>query len=308
MPAGAGATDEGDAGTCGPNSSTISDVVCAPRRRAWASCAETALGLATAARCDARLSRAAVYHSLMGATEDRGGGSGERLWFQHRSSDSRLIERAWSSWSLDTTVMTSVARAHWDFVFWEGPDGRRAGIQGPESRASEAPVPAQAEFVGVRLGLGVLLAHLPAAQLVDRFVALPVDGRWFHLGGERIAVPSYPQVEDFVALLVRKGLLVVADPPDERSTERTRQRHHLNAIGLSQRTVRQIARAQSAAVRLQSGEHPAAVAQDAGYFDQPHLARSLRRFIGPSATELADGDSTGRPLSLLYKTEAAVGR
>jgi hypothetical protein len=164
------------------------------------------------------------------------------------------------------------------------------------------------EFVGVRLALGVLIPQLPPVRLVDRFVALPVDGRWFRLGGERLAIPSYPQAEDFVALLVRKGLLSVADPPDDWVTERTRQRHHLNATGLSQRTVRQIARAQSAAVRLQSGEHPADVAQDAGYFDQPHLARSLRRFIGPSATELADGDSSGRPLSLLYKTEEAADR
>lgn len=244
----------------------------------------------------------------MGAAEYRKRRSGRQLRFQHRSSDSILIERAWASWSLDTTTMTSVARAHWDFVFWEGPDGLRAGIQGPESRASEAPVPAQVEFRGVRLALGVLLPELPPPQLVDRFVPLPVDRRWFHLAGERIPVPSYQQAEDFVALLVRKGLLAISDPPREPVAERTRQRHHLGAIGLSQRTVRQIARAQSAAVRLQMGEQPAAVAQDAGYFDQPHLARSLRRFVGPSATELAAGDSAGRPLSLLYKTEAGVDR
>lgn len=249
-----------------------------------------------------------VYDSLMGAKENGGGETGRPLRFQHRSADSNLIERAWTSRSGDTSRMTSVARAHWDFVFWEGPDGRHAGIQGPESMASEAPVPPQTEFVGVRLALGVLIPKLPPSQLVDRFVALPVDGRWLHLGGERFAIPSYAQAEDFVALLVAKGLLVVAEQPGERATERTRQRHHLNAIGLSRRTVQQITRAQDAAVRLQSGEPPAAVAQDAGYFDQPHLARSLRRFIGPSATELARSDSTGRPLSLLYKTHGGVAQ
>jgi hypothetical protein len=39
--------------------------------------------------------------------------------------------------------------------------------------------------------------------------------------GGRVAVPSCAQAKDFVALLVRKELLVVADPPDEGLTERT---------------------------------------------------------------------------------------
>ncbi|WP_217499022.1 hypothetical protein [Leifsonia sp. C5G2] len=77
-----------------------------------------------------------------------------RLEFQHRPSGSALIERVWRSRSRDIATMTSVARAHWDFVFWEGP-----------------------------------------------------DGRWFHLGGERILIPGYADAEAFVALLVRKGLL-----------------------------------------------------------------------------------------------------
>lgn len=209
---------------------------------------------------------------------------------------------------MGTATMTSVARAHWDFVFWEGPDGHHAGVQGPESRASQAPVPAGAEFVGIRLALGAVLPHLPPPALVDRFAGLPVDGRWFHLGGERILTPSYEDAETFVALLVGRGLLVVADRGDSTVADRTRQRRNLAAVRLPERTVRQIERAQEAAVRLQAGEPPAAVAQEAGYFDQPHLARSLRRFIGPSATELAGEDGTARPLSLLYKTESAGDR
>ena len=42
------------------------------------------------------------------------------------------------------------------------------------------------------------------------------------------------------------------------------------------------------------------VAHDLGYYDQPHLARSLGRFIGHTATELRTG-TTGQ-MSLLYKT------
>lgn len=225
-----------------------------------------------------------------------------RLVFEHRPSDSPVIERVWRSRSLGATSMMSVARAHWDFVWWEGPEGRHAGIQGPESKASPAPVPAGAEFVGVRMALGVHLPGLPLRGLVDRFVGLAVDDHGFALGAERIPVPRYEDAEAFVALLVRKSLLLVADAPAASLTDRTRQRRHLVEVGLPRRTVLQIERAHAAVARLRADEPFADVAQSAGYFDQAHLSRSLRRFIGVTATELATGDGGARPLSLLYKT------
>lgn len=224
------------------------------------------------------------------------------LEFEHRPSDSPLIERVWRSRSSNTTTMVSVARACWDFVFWEGSNGVQAGVQGPESRASQAPVPAGADFLGVRLALGTFLAELPASLLVDRFVEFPVDGNWFHLVGERVQMPQFAEAEEFVAHLVRTGLLVVADVRGVSLTERTRQRRYLAGVGLPQRTVLQIQRAQEAALRIGEGQRPAVVAQETGYFDQPHLARSLRRFVGLSATDLAMGADRTIPMSLLYKT------
>ncbi|MFF1572627.1 AraC family transcriptional regulator [Leifsonia sp. NPDC058292] len=214
-----------------------------------------------------------------------------------------MIERVWRSRGVDTATMTSVSRPHWDFVFWQGADGIHAGVQGPESRASQAPVPSNSEFLGIRLALGAFVPGFSMPQLVDRFVELPVERDWFTLAGDRIRKPRFTDAEQFVALLVRRGLLDSADVRDAAATDRTRQRRYLASVGLPQRTVQQIERANDAAVRLREGQAPAAVAQDTGYFDQPHMARSLRRFIGPSATELADANHPGSPLSLLYKTE-----
>jgi AraC-like DNA-binding protein len=39
-----------------------------------------------------------------------------------------------------------------------------------------------------------------------------------------------------------------------------------------------------------------------GYYDQPHLARALQRFIGRTATQLQN-PAQADPLSLLYKSE-----
>src|SRR6478735_7848162 len=166
------------------------------------------------------------------------------LEFEHRASECAWVERVWRSRSTDTTAMTSIARIHWDLVFWEDADGMHAGIQGPESRASEAPVPAQAEFLGVRLTLGAFLPELPVPELVDRFAPLPGDGRSFWLGGTRVRFPRFETAEDVVLGLARHGVVSRADPRrDAAASERTRQRRTLAATGLPHRTRRQIQRA-----------------------------------------------------------------
>lgn len=54
------------------------------------------------------------------------------------------------------------------------------------------------------------------------------------------------------------------------------------------------------ATLIRTGAPVAGVAHDLGYYDQPHLARSLGRFIGHASTELRAG-ACGQ-LSVLYKT------
>ena len=61
-----------------------------------------------------------------------------------------------------------------------------------------------------------------------------------------------------------------------------------------------IERVCAAAALIRTGAPIADVAHDLGYYDQPHLARSLDRFIGHTATALRNGASG--QLSLLYKT------
>lgn len=64
--------------------------------------------------------------------------------------------------------------------------------------------------------------------------------------------------------------------------------------------IRQIERARHATQLLRQGASIAAVAQDAGYFDQAHLTRSLRRFVGQTPAQVVRGQEQ---LSLLYNTE-----
>jgi methylphosphotriester-DNA--protein-cysteine methyltransferase len=95
---------------------------------------------------------------------------------------------------------------------------------------------------------------------------------------------------------------VVAGGTPEIGT-RSVQRRIAAATGLTQAGIRQIERARQAAILLGEGVAPLDVVNRLGYYDQPHLARSLVRFIGRTATELRRQDAAQQPLSLLYKTD-----
>jgi hypothetical protein len=181
-------------------------------------------------------------------------------------------------------------------------------VQGPETGATTAPVPPETEFVGIRLSLGTVLERLPTDRFVNRGIEFPdVSGHSVRMFGHAVPLPDYDGAEVFVQRLVRAGMLVrdpmVRDalrgwPPD--ATIRTVRRHFLRATGLTSGVIRQIERAREAALLIRNGGPIADIAHDLGYYDQPHLARSLGRFIGHTATELRTGASG--QVSVLYKT------
>jgi len=205
--------------------------------------------------------------------------------------------------------VTSIAAAHWDLVFWQYRGQVKAAVQGPESKASPAPVPEDATFFGIIFSLGTSLSHCPVSRLVDGSAELPgATRRSFWLDGSAWRLPDYDNAEGLVRLLVRHDVLV-RDPvvvaalrgaPADVS-ERTVQRRFLAATGLTRGAIRQIGRARQAAVLIQEGLPVDQVVHQLGYFDQPHLGRSLTRYIGRTVTQLRAGNPS-EPLSLLYKT------
>jgi hypothetical protein len=231
------------------------------------------------------------------------------LEIESRPSDSPYIERVWRSSSSEVSQMTSVAAAHWDLVFWQHRGQCRVAVMGAESKASPAPVPEDATFFGIVFSLGTSLAHLPAGRLVDSGAEIPdATRRSFWLNGSAWRPPDYDNAEDFVRRMARDGVLV-RDPVvtaalgDRRPelSERTLQRRFVTATGLTRGAIRQIGRARQAALLIMEGLPAHDVVDRLGYFDQPHLARSLARYVGRTATQLRDRDRQ-EPLSLLYKT------
>lgn len=145
-------------------------------------------------------SRSGPYSALVG------------LRFETRGSDSPWIDGVWTCVSGQVTEMTSVAAVCWGLVFWEQ-DGRSyAGVTGPETRTSTAPVPEGATFTGIDFAVGTSLRAVPTPALVDGGIELPdTTHRTFRLDGSRWETPGADDAEALVERLVRAGI-VVRDP------------------------------------------------------------------------------------------------
>jgi Helix-turn-helix domain len=157
---------------------------------------------------------------------------------------------------------------------------------------------------------GAFMPNLPASMVMDRRdVNLPeATSQSFWLNGSAWHYPRYENADAFVERLVRDGLVLynpVADAvltgqPTERSL-RTVQRRFLQTSGLTCTAARQIVRARYAATMLLRGVSILDAVHEAGYFDQPHLTRSLKHFIGLTPAQVIDA-ARSMPLSFLYKT------
>ena len=226
-----------------------------------------------------------------------------------RSSDSPFVERIWRATSVHGGPFLSIAMSHWEMVVTKLNGRTTVTVRGPETKVTPLHCPAGGEWLGIRFRLGTIMPDLPARDLVDAATDLPEMGRdtfWLH--GSAWKVPDLDNVEAFVGRFVRAGLLVRAPvvdavlhgEPTQRSL-RTAQRRFVQTTELTHGAVRRIERARYAATLLQQGVPILDAVHEAGYFDQPHLTRSLKQYIGQTPAQII-GRSKAEQLSLLYKT------
>ncbi|GGO19512.1 AraC family transcriptional regulator [Micromonospora parathelypteridis] len=193
--------------------------------------------------------------------------------------------------------MTSVAGVRWGLVFWEQAGRTSASITGPETRTGTAPVPEGATFTGIEFAVGTSLRAVPTPMLVDGGIELPdTTRRTFRLDDARWEMPGPDDAEALVDSLVRAGtvvrdLLVAELLRGQRPavSGRTVERRFRAATGLTRGAVRQIERARTAAELLATGDPAADVVAKLDYFDEPHLARALRTYVGRTVKQLREG-------------------
>lgn len=230
--------------------------------------------------------------------------------FDERQSDSPFVERIWRAQSERAGDFLSVAANHWVMVVSKYQGETVLTVRGPETLATTLHVSlVGAEFFGIVFKLGTVMPYLPASALIDGDVNLPdASSKSFWLNGSTWQIPTHENADTFIDRLVRRNLLV-RDPvvdsvlrgEPQKLSSRSVQRHFIQAIGLTQGTVRQIERARCATMLLQQGVSILDTVDLAGYTDQAHLTRSLRHFMGKTPAGIIN-KSEPEQMSLLFKT------
>jgi AraC-like DNA-binding protein len=228
---------------------------------------------------------------------------------EERPTDSPFVDTIWRSQSDYEGSFISMAESQYSLVVTRYKGRNFITVRGPSTKAAPVHSPAGAEFLGIQFKPGVFILDLPVRMVMERHdLSLPeASGDSFWLKGSAWQYPDFEHTDTFVERLVRSDLLVV-DPlvaavlsgqPAEASV-RTVRRRFVRSTGLTYGSLFQIERARAAAALLKGGASILDTVSGAGYFDQPHLTRSLKRFIGLTPAQITDrGRST--PLSFLYK-------
>ena len=216
--------------------------------------------------------------------------------FDTRPADSSFVEMIWHTRSERAGTFTSAAVCNWEMVITTFNGKTTITARGPETKASEADFPADAEFFGITFKLGAFMPHLPLKTLLDRQDAtLPeASSNSFWLHGSAWELPTFENADVFVDRLIRQGIIVrdaVVEAAIQGHTPdmsiRSLQYRFLRATGLTHKTIQQIERARSAVSLLEQGTPILDTAFELGYFDQAHLTNSLKRFIGKTPAQIA---------------------
>lgn len=203
-------------------------------------------------------------------------------------SDSPYVETITHGWTASDGSTIRPAEIHWHMIFSKHHGRVHPLIVGPLTTAGVVSWTEGAEILWIKFKLGAFMPHLPPREFLDVETMLPGGAsQSFWLKGTAWQFPNYDNVETFIDRLVRAEVLV-RDPTVNAALQgqlqdtpsRTTRHRFGRATGLSQSHIHQFERAQRAAALLEQGVSILDTVHEAGYFDQPHLTRALKRFIG----------------------------
>jgi AraC-like DNA-binding protein len=215
---------------------------------------------------------------------------------ESRSSDSPYVEMVMHGHTAAGGIAIRPAECHWHMVLVNHNGETQLRVVGPHTSAGELPYIEGVELLWIKLKLGTFMPHLPTADFLDSETILPdAASQSFWLKGSAWQFPNFENADTFVAKLVREDVLT-ADPVveavlaghmhAESVASRTLRYRFAHATGLSPKHIQQVERAQRAAALLRHGVSILDTTHELGYYDQPHLTRSLKRWVGHTPTEI----------------------
>lgn len=216
------------------------------------------------------------------------------IMHEERPSDSPYVETIMRGWTTSDGSAIRPAECCWHMVFVKHKAGQQSLVVGPWTTAGVASWGEGAEILWVKFKVGTFMPHLPVKQFRDGETVIPqATSARFWLRGSAWQLPDYENADTFIDRLVRDETLAY-DPLVDAALQdqplqvppRTVRHHFMQATGLTQNHIRQYKRALQAAALLRHGTSILDTVYEAGYFDQPHLTRSLKQFVGYTPAQL----------------------
>lgn len=217
------------------------------------------------------------------------------LLHETRNSDFPWIETVTRGQTIADGFSIRPAETNWHMVCVKHSGKTQLLMVGPLDTAGVAAWGAGAEILWVKFKLGTFVPQFHTRSLLNRETPLPdATTNSFWLNGSAWEYPNFENIETFLRRLQHQELLVhdalVADvlqgQPHALSA-RTLRHRFLQATGMSQNHIRQIRRAQQAAALLAQGNSILDTMDTLGFYDQPHLTRALKQWVGHTPAELA---------------------
>jgi AraC-like DNA-binding protein len=222
--------------------------------------------------------------------------------FEERLSDSPYVDAVWrtpltaepSACRLNVAPIFPAA-GQWGLIAAKHEGRTRLTIWGPGTKAAIAPCPRETEITGIMFKPGTFMPHLRMAILRERRdVTLPeAASHSFWMNGSAVACPDYENADAFVDWLVSRGLLehdglvdTVLQGQQPGVSLRSAQRRFLQATGMSYTKYRQMERAALAKELLMCGTSILDCVERVGYYDQAHLTKALKHFMGLTPSQL----------------------
>lgn len=213
---------------------------------------------------------------------------------EERLSDSPHVETVTRGWTMSHGSTIRPAEVSWHMVFVKENGRAHPLLVGPLTTSGVASWGGGAEILWIKFKLGSFMPHLSARDFLNGETPLAgASGQSFWLKGSAWQFPDYENADTFVDQLVRDGLLVsdgvVQAALQNRLPEtslRTIRHRFLRATGLTRNHIRQFERAQRAAALLRQGTSILDTVYEAGYFDQPHLTKALKQFLGYTPAQI----------------------
>lgn len=218
------------------------------------------------------------------------------ILYEERSSDSLYVDTIMHGWTVSEGSTIRPATINWHMVFAKHNSHVKPVYVGPLTTAGVASWQEGVEILWIRFKLGTFLLDLPARDFLDMETYLPgAASQSFWLKGSAWEIPNFENTEMFINRLVREDMLVcdpvvnavLQDQLPEISL-RTVRHHFLRATGVSHSHIWQVKRAQRAEALLKQGVSILDTVHELGYFDQPHLTRSLKQLIGYTPAQIID--------------------